>query len=623
MSLLKPTWILRAIAPFAFMVLFGFSAQAQTADVTFTLGTTTTPLQSLLGVNAGPLHWNGHRANKDLFTEYALIGVKAVRGHDFPGALDMSVMYPDRSKDPTLLPSYNFSSPGSTGDYGSDYAVSSLQSNGLQLYLRIWDGAGNVKAPSSSERANWVKAAVEVIRHYQEGKWSGYTGLVNSVEIGNEPDSSGFWPSTYTKEEFYQLYADTAKAIRAAFPTMKIGGPGITQGGFANTSGQAWVRGFFDYVKSNGAPLDFFSWHLYSNSPDEFATAAIFYRSELDSRGYTATEQHITEWNTQIDQRITAKGAALMTTAWMMLHQNGIRQSYFYRGNNISATDSQQYGLFATDGTANKTALAFGLWSEFTTYQNRIDPSTSATISGLKAMAAQRSDGQIAILVANTGTSSRNWTAAFTDTRNLSNYSMTLRTVDDSAATTTTSVPTGTVFAIAPNTVQLLLATANVTATGTVAEFYNTNLDNYFITADAGEAAAIDGGSAGPGWSRTGYTFKSGGATSVCRFYGSMSPGPNSHFYTADSGECDYLKQLQASTPSTQKRWNYENLDFLTTAPYNSTCQTGTTPVYRAYNNGFSRNIDSNHRITTSQTAIQQVVSRGWSSEGVVMCAPN
>lgn len=62
----------------------------------------------------------------------------------------------------------------------------------------------------------------------------------------------------------------------------------------------------------------------------------------------------------------------------------------------------------------------------------------------------------------------------------------------------------------------------------TVVEFYNTILDNYFITADSGEASAIDGSAAGSGWSRTGNTFTSGGSTAVCSFYGSQSPGPNS-----------------------------------------------------------------------------------------------
>jgi len=167
--------------------------------------------------------------------------------------------------------------------------------------------------------------------------------------------------------------------------------------------------------------------------------------------------------------------------------------------------------------------------------------------------------------------------------------------------------------------------TQNITSTlqDQVVEFYNTNLDNYFITSGASEAAQIDGGSAGPGWIRTGYNFMAGGSTSVCRFYGSQSPGPNSHFYTADAGECDYLKKLQASTPDTEMRWNYEGIAMNSSIPTNGICPSGTTPVYRAYNNGSTRGVDSNHRITSSLTAIQEVVSRGWSNEGVVMCAPN
>lgn len=154
-----------------------------------------------------------------------------------------------------------------------------------------------------------------------------------------------------------------------------------------------------------------------------------------------------------------------------------------------------------------------------------------------------------------------------------------------------------------------------------VIEFYNTNLDNYFITTDASEAAAIDSGSAGPGWGRTGKSFKSGGTTPVCRFYGSQSPGPNSHFYTVDAGECQNLKEIQASTPATQPRWNFESLDFISTPTTNGTCPSGTAQVCRAYNNGSTRKVDSNHRITSSLSAIKEVAFRGWKDEGLVMCA--
>lgn len=165
-------------------------------------------------------------------------------------------------------------------------------------------------------------------------------------------------------------------------------------------------------------------------------------------------------------------------------------------------------------------------------------------------------------------------------------------------------------------------ATGSCNVTDIVVEFYNKDLDHYFVTADANEAAAIDSGKAGAGWSRTGNSFRSGGSTPVCRFYGSQFPGPNSHFYTLQGAECDGLKQLQASTPATQKRWNFESLDFISTPPSSGSCPSGTVPVYRAYNNGYGRGIDSNHRITSNSGAIQEAVSRGWSNEGIIMCAP-
>lgn len=159
-------------------------------------------------------------------------------------------------------------------------------------------------------------------------------------------------------------------------------------------------------------------------------------------------------------------------------------------------------------------------------------------------------------------------------------------------------------------------------APNTVVEFHNVILDHYFITADANEVSAIDNGGSGPGWSRTGDTFKTGGDTLVCRFYGSLSPGPNSHFYTADADECAFLRQLQSTTPATERRWNFESNDFSTTPAVDRQCPAGLVPVHRAYNNGFARNIDSNHRITSNAAAIQAVVAGGWSDEGVVMCAP-
>ena len=156
---------------------------------------------------------------------------------------------------------------------------------------------------------------------------------------------------------------------------------------------------------------------------------------------------------------------------------------------------------------------------------------------------------------------------------------------------------------------------------GAVVEYYLAAVDQYFITASASDQALLDSGIA-PGWSRTGEWFKQGGTTAVCRFYGSVSPGPNSHFYTASQSDCDLLRALQAITPATQQRLNFESLDFMTTPATNGTCPANLVPVYRAYNNGVGRGIDGNHRFSTSASAIAEVVARGWVNEGVVMCAP-
>jgi photosystem II stability/assembly factor-like uncharacterized protein len=164
--------------------------------------------------------------------------------------------------------------------------------------------------------------------------------------------------------------------------------------------------------------------------------------------------------------------------------------------------------------------------------------------------------------------------------------------------------------------------------TVTVFEFYNATLNHYFRTAVPGEATAIDNGAAGPGWSHTGDDFKAWAAFAypnegrqVCRFYGSVAPGPNSHFYTASAAECIGLKNLAVRTPNNVPRWNYEGLSFAIALPGDAGCGAGQVGIYRAFNNRAGQN-DSNHRYTTRQNEYQQLVALGWAGEGIVMCAP-
>jgi uncharacterized delta-60 repeat protein len=158
--------------------------------------------------------------------------------------------------------------------------------------------------------------------------------------------------------------------------------------------------------------------------------------------------------------------------------------------------------------------------------------------------------------------------------------------------------------------------------TSNVVEFYNATLNHYFITADANEASAIDSGAAGPGWSRTGAAWKSGGPARVCRFYGSpdIDPatnarrGPNGHFYTISAEECALVKE--------DAGWKFESYDFSGwPMQADGNCATGSVAVKRAYNNRFAVN-DSNHRYATNDAIYAGMLAQGWSGEGTVFCAP-
>ncbi len=85
---------------------------------------------------------------------------------------------------------------------------------------------------------------------------------------------------------------------------------------------------------------------------------------------------------------------------------------------------------------------------------------------------------------------------------------------------------------------------ANPNGEATVVEFYNRDLDHYFMSANPAEINDLDTG-VHPGWVRTGYRFLAyvdpalapPGVSPVCRFYLRPEVG-DSHFYSADPAEC-------------------------------------------------------------------------------------
>jgi len=160
-----------------------------------------------------------------------------------------------------------------------------------------------------------------------------------------------------------------------------------------------------------------------------------------------------------------------------------------------------------------------------------------------------------------------------------------------------------------------------------IIEFYNANLNHYFMTGDPREIVDLDTG-VHAGWVRTGLSFRGYAPLHgddkrgrwVVRYYGLPSAGLDSHFYTWSIREVAGMRDKGLLDV-----WQFEGspvFEIPTPDPATGECQTGTLPVYRLWN----QHTDSNHRYTTDPAIKQQMINLGWTPEGygpdaVFMCA--
>jgi hypothetical protein len=167
-------------------------------------------------------------------------------------------------------------------------------------------------------------------------------------------------------------------------------------------------------------------------------------------------------------------------------------------------------------------------------------------------------------------------------------------------------------------------ATGNAQNIGIAIEYYHGGLDHYFITASASEINELDGG-VHAGWQRTGasFTVSASSASPVCRFYIPAGLG-DSHFYSASPAECQEVhSRFPAFILETSAAFHIELPDPITGSCPRPTPETIWIPVYRLWN----QRADSNHRYTTAFDGRNNMISRGWLSEGygptgTAMCTP-
>jgi xylan 1,4-beta-xylosidase len=222
----------------------------------------------------------------DLRTVKKTTGFQAVRFHgifmDEVGLFDL---------DSNGKPIYNFSY--------IDHIYDGLLANGVRPFVELSFMPKKLASDPAALHAFWYKQNVSPPKDYVQ--WNDMiTAFTQHLvdrygidevsqwyfEVWNEPNLD-FWAGKPLQPTYYELYDNTAKALKNVSPRIRVGGPSTAQA--------AWVASFLDHAKQSGAPVDFVSSHVYANdtAKDVFHTNEVIPRDQMVCRAVRKVHDEI------------------------------------------------------------------------------------------------------------------------------------------------------------------------------------------------------------------------------------------------------------------------------------------------------------------------------------------
>lgn len=402
----------------AFIIAAGAGVHTQTSGasekrrLTINFAEPVGTIHALHGINKGPLVAGGLL---DLTEAQRALRIPSLRLHDChwpnPDVVDFHAIFPNLAADPESPQSYHF---GATDEY-----LSGVRATGAaQVVFRLGESIEHSKTkrfvhpPPNAEA--WAAICLGVIRHYNEGWAGGFHHKISYWEIWNEPDNRpAMWSGT--DEDYFTLYAAAAKAIKSRYPLLKVGGPGAGHAGNwdADTLHPApFTMKFLDFCRRHHVPLDFFSWHCYTDEPRELTGRAKAVRALLDEHGFSETESHLNEWNylpgksweavstastPAVKERFHeattgAAGAAFITTALIELQDGAVDVCNLFHG------EVGTFGLFNERGMPHATYHAMRAFSAMQDTPVRVQ--LKGTLPGkFAALAGLNRDGTAAAIL--------------------------------------------------------------------------------------------------------------------------------------------------------------------------------------------------------------------------------
>ena len=302
-----------------------------TADFNNKTGRNIRPMH---GVGQAPIMGGEASVGTKMFHYLEEAGIPYSRLHDVAGTfgggrfVDIPNVFRNFDADVNDPASYDFAH--------TDVLLKALLDFGVEPFYRLGitiENAANIKAyhvfpPKDFQK--WAEICEHIIRHYNEGWADGYHYGIKYWEIWNEPDVAlnpdeiaQTWHGT--QEQFLEFYKTAATHLKKCFgDSIMVGGyasmgfagfhyldPDATgvkdfdfsTNDFTNPEYKRayridYAHKFLAYVRDNNLPLDFFSWHCYTNvGPSMILACEKHCRRVLANYGFEHVPDILNEWS--------------------------------------------------------------------------------------------------------------------------------------------------------------------------------------------------------------------------------------------------------------------------------------------------------------------------------------
>ncbi|HUY84701.1 MAG TPA: hypothetical protein VMU86_08990, partial [Steroidobacteraceae bacterium] len=216
-------------------------------------------------------------------------------------------------------------------------------------------------------------------------------------EVWNEPNGD-FWGGVPQQQTYFDFYAQTARALKAVSPRLRVGGPA--------TAHAAWIKAFLRHMSSQNVPVDFVSTHGYADDTPQnlfgskrnvpydarVCLAIAKVRREIDKSALPNLPLYWTEWNVLgLDgaRDTTYVGPALANTirgcdGKVQMMSFWTFSDVFEEGGPSQRPFVGMYGLRAYGGINKPSFYAFGLLHQLGDVR-LANPSLHAIVTRTKA----------------------------------------------------------------------------------------------------------------------------------------------------------------------------------------------------------------------------------------------